>query len=109
MDSPSTSTTDTTTPSIDDLCTQLESLMLDEQEEVINYLHVTWGELYSQLVWSTWRRKNAVEGIYLDEVAAEEVKNREENYVGDEESCSFPEVHLYILWSTCVHKLLRGD
>ena len=43
-----------------------------------------------------------------DEVAAEEVENREENSVGDEAFCSLPKVYLYILWSTCVHKPLRG-
>ena len=32
-----------------------------------------------------------------DEVAAEEVENREENSVGDEASCSLPKVYLYIL------------
>ena len=36
-------------------------------------------------------------------------KNREENSVGDEASCSLPKVYLYTLWSTCVHKPLRGD
>ena len=35
--------------------------------------------------------------------------NREENSVGDEVSCSLPKVYLYILWSTWVHKPLRGD
>ena len=35
--------------------------------------------------------------------------NREENSVGDEASCSLPKVYLYILWSICVHKPLRGD
>ena len=44
-----------------------------------------------------------------DEVAAEEVENREENSVGDDASCSLPKVYLYTLWSTCVHKPLRGD
>ena len=44
-----------------------------------------------------------------DEVAAEEVENREENSVGDEMSCSLPKVYLYILWSTCVYNPLRGD
>ena len=29
--------------------------------------------------------------------------------VGDEASCSLPKVYLYTLWSTCVHKPLRGD
>ena len=65
MDDLSTSLMDTTTPSIDYLCTQLESLMLDEWEEVINCLHVAWGEPYSQLVWSAWKRKSNAEGIYL--------------------------------------------
>ena len=65
MDSLSPSTTDTTMPSIDDLYTQLKSLMLNEREEVINCLHIIRGELYSQLVWSAWRRKSDVEGIYL--------------------------------------------
>ena len=46
---------------------------------------------------------------YNDEVAAEEVENREENSVGDEASCSLPKVYLYTLWSTCVHNPLRGD
>ena len=44
-----------------------------------------------------------------DEVAAEEVENREENSVGDEASCSLPKVYLYTLWSTCVYNPLRGD
>ena len=65
MDRPSSSITNTTTPSIDDLCTQLESLMLNEREKVINHLHITQGEPYSQLVWSAWRRKNDEGGIYL--------------------------------------------
>ena len=47
--------------------------------------------------------------LTCDEVAAEEVENREENSVGDEASCSLPKVYLYTLWSTCVHKPLRGD
>ena len=47
--------------------------------------------------------------VLYDEVAAEEVENREENSVGDEASCSLPKVYLYTLWSTCVHKPLRGD
>ena len=34
----------------------------------------------------------------IDEVAAEEVENREENSVGDEVSCSLPKVYLYTLW-----------
>ena len=41
MNRPSPSITNTITPSIDDLCTQLESLMLNEREEVINCLCVT--------------------------------------------------------------------
>ena len=47
--------------------------------------------------------------VPCDEVAAEEVENREENSVGDEASCSLPKVYLYTLWSTCVHNPLRGD
>ena len=65
MNSPSPSIKDTTMSSINDLCTQLESLMLNEREEVINHLCVTQGESYSQLVWSAWRRKSDMEGIYL--------------------------------------------
>ena len=65
MNKPNSSIVDTTTPSIDDLCTQLESLTLDEREEVINCLHIAQGEPYSQLVQSTWRRKSNMEGIYL--------------------------------------------
>ena len=65
MDRPSSSITNTTTPSTNDLCTQLESLMLNEREEVINCLHITQGEPYSQLVQSAWRRKSDAEGIYL--------------------------------------------
>ena len=42
-----------------------------------------------------------------DEVAAEEVENREENSVGDEVSCSLPKVYLYNLWSSCVHNPLK--
>ena len=45
----------------------------------------------------------------VDEVAAEEVENREENSVGDDASYSLPKVYLYTLWSTCVHNPLRGD
>ena len=59
-----------------------------------------------------WRNKlsgRIVVLVLFDEVAAEEVENREENSVGDEPSCSLPKVYLYILWSTCVHKPLRGD
>ena len=52
-------------PSINDLCTQLESLMINEREEVINCLCIAWGEPYSQLVQSAWRRKSDAEGIYL--------------------------------------------
>ena len=48
-------------------------------------------------------------GPLINEVAAEEVENREENSVGDEMSCSLPKVYLYNLWSTCVHNPLRGD
>ena len=40
MNKPNPTIIDTTTPSIDDLCTQLESLMLNEREEVINCLHI---------------------------------------------------------------------
>ena len=57
MNSPSPSIVDTTAPSIDNLCTQIESLMLDEREKVINCLHLAQKEPYSQLVWSTWQRK----------------------------------------------------
>ena len=56
---------DTTAPSIDDLCTQLENLTINEREEVINHLHITQGEPYSQLVQSAWRKRNDAEGIYL--------------------------------------------
>ena len=56
---------DTTEPTINDLCTQLESLTINEREEVINHLCITQGEAYSQLVWSAWRRKSNAEGIYL--------------------------------------------
>ena len=65
MDWLSSSITDSTMPSIDGLCTQLESLTLNEREEVINHLCIAWGEPYSQLVQSAWRRKSDVEGIYL--------------------------------------------
>ena len=65
MNKPNSSIIDTAMPSIDDLCTQLESLMLDEREEVINHLHIAQGEPYSQLVQSTWRRKSDAEGIYF--------------------------------------------
>ena len=65
VNNPNTSTTDATTPPIDDLYTQLENLMLDEWEEMINCLCITWGEPYSQLVWSAWRRKSDAEGLYL--------------------------------------------
>ena len=54
MNSLSPSILDTTVPSINDLCTQLESLMLDERDEVINHLCITQGEPYSQLVQSAW-------------------------------------------------------
>ena len=56
---------DTTTPSIDDLCTQMDSLTIKEREEVINCLCTAWGESCSQLVWSAWRKRNNTEGIYL--------------------------------------------
>ena len=56
---------DTTMPSIKDLYTQLKSLMLNEREEVINHLCIAWGETYSQLVQSAWRKRNNAEGIYL--------------------------------------------
>ena len=62
---PSPSIVDTTTPSINDLCTQLESLTINEREEVINCLCIAWGEPFSQLVQSAWRRKSNAEGIYL--------------------------------------------
>ena len=65
MNSLSPSIVDITMPSINNLCTQLESLMLDEREEVINHLCIAQGELYSQLFQSAWRRKNNAEGIYL--------------------------------------------
>ena len=65
MNSPSPSIIDTTAPSINDFCTQLESLMLNEREEVINCLCIAQGEPYSQLVQSAWRRKSDVGGIYL--------------------------------------------
>ena len=58
-------TIETTTPSIDDLCTQLESLTLNEREEVINHLCTAQGESYSQLVRSAWRKRSDAEGIYL--------------------------------------------
>ena len=54
-----------TSPLIDDLCTRLESLTLNEREGVINHLCIAQGEPYSQLVWSTWRKKSDTEGIYL--------------------------------------------
>ena len=59
------STVEATMPSIDDLCTQLESLTLNEREEVINCLCIAQGEPYSQLVRSAWRKKSDAEGIYL--------------------------------------------
>ena len=65
IESPSPNASDTIAPMIDDLCTQLESLTINEREEVINCLCITQGESYSQLVWSAWRRKNDAEGIYL--------------------------------------------
>ena len=34
------STVEATMPSIDNLCTQLEGLTLNEREEVINHLHI---------------------------------------------------------------------
>ena len=61
----STGTTNATIPPIDNLCTQQENLTIDQQEEVINCLHIAQGEPYSQLVQSSWRRKSDVEGIYL--------------------------------------------
>ena len=50
MNKPNPIIVDTTMPSIDNLCTQLESLTLNEREEVINCLHIAQGETYSQLV-----------------------------------------------------------
>ena len=50
MNKPNPIIIDTTTPLIDDLCTQLESLMLNEREEVINHLCIAQGESYSPLV-----------------------------------------------------------
>ena len=41
MGSMNPSTTDTNIPMINDLCTQLERLTINEQEEVINCLHIT--------------------------------------------------------------------
>ena len=61
----SPSITDTIMPTINDLCTQLEGLTLNEWEEVINCLRIAWGESYSQLVQSAWRKKSNAEGIYL--------------------------------------------
>ena len=61
----SPSDVDTTMPSINNLCTQLGSLILDKQEKVINHLHITQGEPYSQLVQSARQRKSDMEGIYL--------------------------------------------
>ena len=49
------------------------------------------------------------ERLCSDEVAAEEVENKEENSIGDKASCSLPKVYLYTLWSTCVYNPLRGD
>ena len=54
-----------TIPTIDDLCTQLEGLTINEQKEVIQCLHIAQGESYSQLVQSAWRWRSDVEGIYL--------------------------------------------
>ena len=65
MNSLSPSVTDIALPSIDDLCTQLESLMLNEWEKVVNCLHIAQGEPYSQLVQSAWRRKSNAGSIYL--------------------------------------------
>ena len=62
---PSPTIVDNTTPSIDDLCTQLENLMINEREEVINHLCIAQGETYSQLVWLAWRKRSNTEGIYL--------------------------------------------
>ena len=56
---------DKTMPLINDLCTQLESLMLDEREEKINCLCIAQGESYSQLFQLAWRRRSDAEGIYL--------------------------------------------
>ena len=47
--------------------------------------------------------------VPFDEVQLKRCSNREENSIGDEASCSLPKVYLYTLWSTCVHKPLRGD
>ena len=65
MESPSSgpNTLDITT--IDDLCTQLESLTINEREKAIHHLHIAQGEAYSQIVWSAWRKKSDAEGIYL--------------------------------------------
>ena len=67
MENPSSSPSslDTIEPTINDLCTWLEGLMINEREEVINCLCIAQGEAYSQLVWSAWRRKSNAEGIYL--------------------------------------------
>ena len=58
-------TIETTMPLINNLCTQLESLSLNEREEVINCLCIAWGESYSQLVQLAWRKRSNAEGIYL--------------------------------------------
>ena len=65
MNKPNPIITDTTTPSIDNLCTQLESLTLNEREDMINCLCIAQGETYSQLVQSAWRKRSNAEGIYL--------------------------------------------
>ena len=59
------STVEATMPSIYDLCTRLEGLTLNEREEVINCLCIAWGEPYSQLVQSAWRKRSDAEGTYL--------------------------------------------
>ena len=53
------------TTMIDNLCTQLEGLTLNEREDMINHLHIAQGEPYSQLVQSAWRKRSNAEGIYL--------------------------------------------
>ena len=65
MESPSSGPKAPDTTTIDNLCTQLESLTINEREEVINHLCITQGEAYSQLVQSAWRRRSNAEGIYL--------------------------------------------
>ena len=47
MNKPNPTIIDTTTPLINNLCTQLVNLMLNEREEVINHLHIARGESYS--------------------------------------------------------------